>query len=323
MKLTIIGCNILRWLNFNTNLWEVLELATLNYLYIVFQTRKFFFGFNHINYARWLTRYYDSLLKLQETHPNLYPEFKDGLFFIKKTNTSFSGISTDLTLEQTIGADAVCQRIGISAMSNLISARQRWAQSHYIRTSEILHLSESLSITKKEYFTEELKPYNIKNTQRLLKRFCPLLKIIWIRLNSTEKKCTILLQEQQQTEKQLNFFCFSRNRYISKIKICIRIYKKDPANIEKPIKKQRVITFATQLKKKWILTIMLDLFGSILVLSSQKKVDMIQVLRYLLTSFTCYFVILMVVCRVFQSLLCQMRSRQESHVHYQSILMLL
>ena len=226
VKLIIIGRNILRWLNFNTNLWEVLELATLNYMYIVFQTRNFFFAFNHINYARWLTRYHDNLLKLQETHPTVYAEFKDGLFFIKKTNTSFSGISTDLTLEQTIGADAVCQRIGISAMSNSISARQRWAQSHHIRTSEILHLSESLSITKKEYFTRELKPYNIKNTQRLLKRYCPLLKIIWIRLNSAEKKCTVLLQEQQQTEKQLNLFCFSRNRCISKIKICIRMYKK-------------------------------------------------------------------------------------------------
>ena len=50
---------------------------------------------------------------------------------------------------------------------------------------------------------------------------------------------------------------------------------KDPANFEKPIKKQKVITFATQLKKYKIkgdekgeiTTMMHDLFGSILVLS--------------------------------------------------------
>ena len=66
---------------------------------------------------------------------------------------------------------------------------------------------------------------------------------------------------------------------------------KDPANFEKPIKKQKVITFATQLKKYEIksdekgeiTTMMRDLFGSILALSLQKKIDMAEVLRYLLT----------------------------------------
>ena len=30
-----------------------------------------FFGLNHPNYARWLIKYYDSILQLSETHPEL------------------------------------------------------------------------------------------------------------------------------------------------------------------------------------------------------------------------------------------------------------
>ena len=71
-----------------------------------------------------------------------------------RTSKSFPGISINLTLEQTINTNATCQRTGISAMTNSITARQRWAQSHYIRTSIILHLFESLRITKKEDVTK-------------------------------------------------------------------------------------------------------------------------------------------------------------------------
>ena len=121
-------------------------------MYVVFQNYQiYFFAFNHINDARWLTRYHDNLLKLPEIHPSVYAEFKDGLFSIK----SFSGIPTDLTLEQTTNATAACQR---TAMVNLNSAGQRWAQSYYIKTSMISYLYESLGITKKEDITEELKP---------------------------------------------------------------------------------------------------------------------------------------------------------------------
>ena len=29
---------------------------------------------NHPNYARWIVRYHDNLLKLQETHPEVYDD---------------------------------------------------------------------------------------------------------------------------------------------------------------------------------------------------------------------------------------------------------
>ena len=44
----------------------------------------------------------------------MYEDFKEGWFGIKHTSKSFSRGPTDLTLEQTINADAASQRMGIA-----------------------------------------------------------------------------------------------------------------------------------------------------------------------------------------------------------------
>ena len=50
---------------------------------------------------------------------------------------SFLENPTDLTLEQTVNVDAAIQRTGIAAITNSTSARQRWTESHSLRT--IIH----------------------------------------------------------------------------------------------------------------------------------------------------------------------------------------
>ena len=75
---------------------------------------------NHLNYARWLVKYYDSLIKLLDTHPEVYSEFQNRWFGIKRTAKSFSGTPIDLTLEQTINADDSSQRFGITSMTDSI-----------------------------------------------------------------------------------------------------------------------------------------------------------------------------------------------------------
>ena len=95
------------------------------YIYGLPRITNYFFIFNHPNYARWLVRYHDNLLKLSETHKDVYDEFKKGCFDIKRTKKDFSRLTTDLTLEQTVNADAANQKTGISYFTNSISARQR------------------------------------------------------------------------------------------------------------------------------------------------------------------------------------------------------
>ena len=76
-----------------------------------------FFALNHPNYAIWCVKYYDSLIKLPETHPDVYNDFKKGWFGMKRTKKSFSSTPIGLTLEQTINADAASQRLGISLIT--------------------------------------------------------------------------------------------------------------------------------------------------------------------------------------------------------------
>ena len=70
-----------------------------------------FFELNHPNYARWLVKYYDSVLKLNETHSEVYNEFKQGWFAIRRNEKPFSSTAIDLTLEQTINAEAASQHL--------------------------------------------------------------------------------------------------------------------------------------------------------------------------------------------------------------------
>ena len=129
-----------------------------------------FFTFNQPNYARWTVKYYDNLLKLPESHPEVYTEFSRKLFGIQRTTKPFSRTPIDLTLEQTINADAASQRTGISAMTNSIGARQRWAQSHFLRIEIISRINEELGLTRKEDVSADLKRNQIKKDHSNLKK---------------------------------------------------------------------------------------------------------------------------------------------------------
>ena len=76
-----------------------------------------FFALNHPNYARWTVKYHNSLLTLEETHPETFREYQNGMFTINRTTKPFSGNSIDLTLEQTVNADAASQRTGIASIT--------------------------------------------------------------------------------------------------------------------------------------------------------------------------------------------------------------
>ena len=95
------------------------------YTFCLSQIRDLFFTFNQPNNARWTVRYHDNLLKLKESHPEVYKSFSKGFFGIKRTNKKFSRVPVDLTLEQTINVDAASQKVGITNLTNSVSARQK------------------------------------------------------------------------------------------------------------------------------------------------------------------------------------------------------
>ena len=73
-------------------------------------------------------------------------------------------------MEQTVNADAASQKTGISYFTNSISARQRWADSHFVRMEVLSEVLNKLDMTTKEDVSQDLKPNRImKNTRDLEK----------------------------------------------------------------------------------------------------------------------------------------------------------
>ena len=121
-----------------------------------------FLALNHPNYARWTVRYHNTLLTLEEMHPETFREYHDGMFSITRTTKPFLGNPIDLTLEQTVNADAASQRTGFASMTNSISARQCWAESHFLRKRIISYLYEDLNLAKKKRYYRKSESFKCK-----------------------------------------------------------------------------------------------------------------------------------------------------------------
>ena len=116
----------------------------------------------------WLN-FYDSMLKLEETHPDptAHNDFKNGWFSVYRTRKSFPSTPIDLTLGQTINADVASQHLGISTFTDSISARQHWADSHFLRTSILSNLFNQIGLTKKDDVSEHRNLTGLKRTMQL------------------------------------------------------------------------------------------------------------------------------------------------------------
>ena len=211
-----------------------------------------FFSFNQPNYARWTVKYHDNLLKLPESHPQVYSEFKRKLFGIQRTTKPFSRTPIDLTLEQTINADAASQRTGISAMTNSIGARQRWAQSHFLRIDIISKINEDLGLTRKEDVSADLKKNQIKKDHTNLKKVVAMIEEtmnpfdVKIDQNHLFNIGTGKCSKIETAEFLLNVLEIGNKERVKFIDECIQ----DPSRFERPIKRRKVATFATELGLK-------------------------------------------------------------------------
>ena len=64
-----------------------------------------FHSYDHYNYARHFSYYWASQQVLAEQHPDIFQQFKDGGFSIRRSNGKFNKVSPDQVIEQTINRD--------------------------------------------------------------------------------------------------------------------------------------------------------------------------------------------------------------------------
>ena len=96
------------------------------------------------------------MLNIDKTHPRLIEQFRKESFEYKRTNKPFSRIPIDLTLEQTINADAGRRLSGISHITNSINVRMRWAVNHGLRCSLVSKVITDCGLNVVEDITNDL-----------------------------------------------------------------------------------------------------------------------------------------------------------------------
>ncbi|OXU16633.1 hypothetical protein TSAR_013301 [Trichomalopsis sarcophagae] len=231
------------------------------------KTREITIG-EPVNYSRWLVYYHENLLKVNETHPELAEEFNKGFFGIKRTEKTFSRIPIDLTLEQTINADA----------DNKLTARQRWAKSHSLRSTIISHVYQDSGMRKAQDVTSDLQKNQIREDSSQLVTFMAELEkninpFNWstgngdLLYNISTGRCVSdqianFLLSAEKTGEQL------RELFISE---CAMSDKR----FEQPIKQNKIFNFAIRLQR--------DLFGRMLGIAIKEKTDVEKILTFPLT----------------------------------------
>lgn len=265
------------------------------YMYIIPKLTNIFFALNQPNYARWLVKYHENLMKISSTHPGLIPTVvQNGCFAIKRTSTAFSRSPVDLTLEQTINADAANKLTGISFLTNSISARQRWTRFHSIKADIISTVLEIAGLKKENDLKNDVKDSRIKKDGEAIKRLTESIRkhinpfdgsVNQLALfNVTTGKCA-----QEDTLKfLLNIEAIGETAKNAFITEC----SENENRFEKPIKRQKIRTFAGEQKK--IVRKSVDgklqeemtnknLFARMLATSATNKIDIVEVLKYPLT----------------------------------------
>ena len=221
------------------------------YIYCLPKFASLFFALNHQNYARWLVRYHGNLLKLSETHPEVYKEFQEGCFAIKKKQKDFSALPIDLTLEQTINADAAGQKTAIISLTNSIGARQIWARNHFLRIKIISYVFDKVGISKKEDITQDLRPNQVTKNKKHLQSIIETLQENMNPFSEiTDKESLFNIGSEKTALTQTAAFllnivekgCVNRDKFIQE---CID----QPKRFKDEIARNKLLAFASESKR--------------------------------------------------------------------------
>uniref|UniRef100_A0A6P7FRI3 Uncharacterized protein LOC114331907 n=1 Tax=Diabrotica virgifera virgifera TaxID=50390 RepID=A0A6P7FRI3_DIAVI len=264
------------------------------YKYIIPKLNDIFFLFNHQNYSRWLCKYHDNLLNLDKTHPKLAVEFDKGMFGIKRTKNIFSRIPVDLTLEQTVNADAARRLTGVTHFTNSISARQRWAKSSCIHTTIVSHVLDCTGLKQCQDVTSDLEKSKIIISNKQVKASIRTINENMNPFKHTEidHKSLFNIATGKATTCDVRDFLLNielngKNLRETFIKECAT----SESRFEQPIAKNKILNFASaHVKKKIVVNnkvhevrLQRDLFGRLLCISLTNNTDVEKALTYPIT----------------------------------------
>ena len=236
----------------------------------------------------------DKLKSGLKREDNIGAQLRAGIISVRRTQKSFSRTALDLTLEQTVNANAANKMTGISAFTNSITARQRWAVSHSQRTQLISHVMEEAGIAKKEDITSQLRASKIiadcKNVKKLMNTFDNFLNPFSEEL---QKDRLFNLTTGKAASPEVQEFLLSVNergneqhqKFRSE---CLH----DPSRFKRPIKRNKMLTFSSTNARPKVakegqireLKHERNMFARLLTISMNSKIDLKSVFTYPLTA---------------------------------------
>lgn len=262
------------------------------YNHATFEICALFFTFNHHNYARWLVRNHNNFVNIDATHPGLSKQFESGALSIRRTPKNFCRSPIDLTLEQTVNANAANKLTGISAFTNNLQARQRWSETHTARTAVISNFLEFVNLIKFNENSDSKYLSNIfikqvkKFTEQVLGNINPfdggLNPQELFNLSSgkaaTSETAEFLINVKSIGVKQRDDFiaecCIDRDRFSRPIK----------RNFVKNFSSQNVKMKTSSTKKIDEASIERNILGHLLCHAVDKKIDLLAAFSYPLTT---------------------------------------
>ncbi len=233
---------------------------------------------------------------LNTTHPGVKGMLEGGAMSIRRTTKDFSRSAVDLTLEQTINADAASRLTGVARFGHSDSARKRWMITRAARSEIVGLLLEKAGLKSKEDVTKELRPHRVqKDNADIQKVIDGIKKTMNPFVTSTE-------------EPDVNLYCLTTGKQASEdvrddLLGCVQKGEawcaefkdgsfEDGLRFQKPISRRKVKNFASDAVKTKLtckdqklleLKGTRDLFGRLLYVSTMEDVDLSKVFCYPLT----------------------------------------
>lgn len=259
------------------------------FIYILPKITNIFFSMNHHNYARYMSVYWDKLINIETTHPGLLNDCQKSFLGIRRTMKPFSRIPIDLTLEQTINADAASKASGIINVTNSFSARQKWSITHSLRTSVISKMMEFCDMKSTDDITKDLKESSIKKATKNLKVLMQLIKQYTNPFSfDLPKNYLYNISKGQSVSDEIYQFLSSveiegekqHQNFITETRIT-------PDRFDEAISKNKIINFEYKNTKKVKINgkvkeikMQRDVFGRLLYASVENKIDIEKALSY-------------------------------------------
>ena len=262
------------------------------FIYALEQIIPVLFAGNRPNYSRWMVRYHLNLLNAENTHPGVMNMLKDGAFSVRRTKKPFSRTPVDMTLEQTVNADAASRHTGMGAFAHLESARKRWMMTRSIRSAIVSQLLLFAGLVAPEDVTKDLKKHRVLKDNEDFQR---LVDCIQSTMNpfelDNEENLYCLTSGQRVSEpikEDLLTFITNGEKWSEEFReACFQ----DPSRFEKPIPRRKIKNFASASVTSKIpaknkvqeVRGTRDLFGRLLLISTMENINLSKVLEYPLT----------------------------------------